>query len=148
MASSNKVGNVASTTIKLHNREITGSTWEHPGIATVTFCEGDPKATLAKLKTNVTTVVEANPWIAGRITEEKTLEFASPAPAGIVDKLLFEQRAEVPSRTMEYSKLVACVKSPSLTVQQGATMIKTGVPITKLVVCPGANGEAEFGASP
>lgn len=37
--------------VQLHKRETSGSGyWGHPGIATVTFCEGDPAAVFSALK--------------------------------------------------------------------------------------------------
>ena len=42
---------VASTTVRLHKRETSGSGyWGHPGICTVTFCEGAAASTTAAVQ--------------------------------------------------------------------------------------------------
>ena len=45
--------------LQLHKRETDGSGgyWGHPGICTVTFCEGDAKAAFAALRPRVRQVI-------------------------------------------------------------------------------------------
>ena len=57
-----------SATVALHRREKSGTGyWGHPGICTVTFCEGDAQAAFAALKPRLRAVVDANAWIAGQL---------------------------------------------------------------------------------
>ena len=64
------------TAVTLHKRETSaaaGGYWGHPGICTVTFCEGDAQAAFDGLKVRARAVIAANPWIAGHISSSRAL---------------------------------------------------------------------------
>ena len=138
-------------TVELHKRETSGSGyWTHPGICTVTFCEGDPKAAYQALRPRLRATIDANPWIAGQLVQggglpKRRLVHPTVGSDAIVDDILSILPSVAPiSRTSPYKQLVkATGGSAQLTVQSGGKLAKSGARITKLVVLepPAAGGE-------
>ena len=130
-----KVSAQGNVTVELHKRETSGQGyWGHPGICTVTFCTGDPKATAEAIRSKLLAVLNANPWVAGQF-ERKTLVHPETCSDALVDEILSVRRCPGVKRTTEYTKLVKTVaKDPSLAVQGGAATQKSGARVTKLVV--------------
>ena len=72
--------------VALHKREKSGmGYWGHPGICTVTFCQGDAEQVFAALKPKVRAAIDANPWIAGRLSAAKTLVHPKVGSDDLVD---------------------------------------------------------------
>lgn len=132
--------------LQLHKRETSATGyWGHPGICTVTFCEGDAQKAFAALKLRLRVVVDANPWIAGQLNAKKMLVYPKTGSEEVVNEMLSVQRCAKVSRSTEYSELVkATGADPALTVQKGATLQKTKARITKLVLVEAAQAGGEF----
>ena len=59
----------------------------HPGICTVTFYKGDAQAALADLRTKTLTMLQSNPWTAGRFLQ-KDLVFSNTCTETDVDDII------------------------------------------------------------
>ena len=123
-------------TMSLHKREISGSGyWGHPGIATVTFCNGNPQRCIDALRPKVRAVLDANPLIAGTFNSHKSLVHPTTGSDLLVDELLSVQRNVAVNRNSLYADLVkATGNNPLLTVQNGDKTLKAGTRVTKMVV--------------
>ena len=100
-------GNV---TIQLHKRETAGSGyWGHPGICTVTFCEGDPKVVLDEIKPKLRTVLDANPWIAGQFFAKKLVHPPIGSDALVNELLSLQPNSGNVHRAAPYQSLVKAV---------------------------------------
>jgi len=78
-------------TVTLHKRESSGGAggyWGHPGICAVTFCEGDATSVFATLKQKARAVLDANPWICGTLTKQKTLVHPKTGSDALVEALV------------------------------------------------------------
>ena len=121
------------TTITLHKRE-SGQYFGHPGICTVTFCQGDPRAALEDLRAKALPVLQANPWIAGRFVK-KALVFANTCTEDDVNEIVTICKHASVHRNQPYPKLVAAVaKNNALSVGKGKVVQKKNARVTKLVV--------------
>ena len=133
------------TTVALHKRETAGSGyWGHPGICTVTFCEGDPAVAFATLKTRCREVIDANPWVAGRFLKKALIH----PPTGS-DELVSEMvtMCKVPgvSRTTPYKALVkATGMNPDVAVTNAKKIQKSNSLITKVTVVEPQAAGGEF----
>jgi len=119
-----------SVTVNLHKRE-TGAYWGHPGISTVTFCEGSPETVLTALKPRLRAVIDANPWIAGKLVAKKLVQPATSSDA-IVNEMLLLSKCAAVSRSTKYPDLVKALAD--LGVAKADTIQKLGRRVTKLVV--------------
>ena len=139
-----KVADAGAVTIRLHKRE-RGSYFGHPGIASVTFCQGDPRAAYASLKSKVQETLAANPWVGGRLDKQKNLTFNLTVTDADVDDILSICKNASVHRRQPYPKLVAaCAKDPNVTVQNGKKTQKSGGRITKCVVVEPEQSGGEF----
>eukprot|EP00928_Gymnodinium_smaydae_P019738 TRINITY_DN17591_c0_g1_i1.p1 TRINITY_DN17591_c0_g1~~TRINITY_DN17591_c0_g1_i1.p1 ORF type:complete len:420 (+),score=63.42 TRINITY_DN17591_c0_g1_i1:191-1450(+) len=132
-------------TVHLHKRETSGSGyWGHPGICTVTFCEGDGAVAYSALKQKVRAVMDANPWIAGRFVK-KTLVHPKTGSDALVDELVSITKSASVSRSMPYDKLVkATGANPELAVQKAGALQATNALVTKLSVVEPEQPGGEF----
>ena len=139
---------VPYSNIALHKRETKGGSgyWSHPGICTVTFCEGDPKLVLESLRPKVKAVAEANPWIAGKLTTApKQLAVPAKINDAIVSELLSMVKDPAVNRKQQYPALVkATGANKALTVQTGSKSAKLGLRICKCVVVEPESTGGEF----
>ena len=148
-----------STTLQLHKRETSDSGyWGPPGIATVTFCTGDPKRCLDVLRPKLRVVLDANPWIAGTLVLDSKGKkvFVHPATGSdtLVEEMLSLQYCAGIHRKARYEDIVKMTGgNPLLTVQNGSKILKSGSRVTKLVVVvesaestpsSGSNSSREF----
>ena len=132
-----------SVSVTLHKRE-QKSYWGHPGICTVTFCEGDPSAALEALQLRLRTVIDANPWVAGQLISKKLVHPTTGSDA-LVNEILSKQRCADVRRSTLYPVLVKTVaKNPALAVQKGTMLQKTGARVTKVVVVEPEEPGGEF----
>lgn len=139
-----KVSDDSNVTIRLHKRE-RGAYFSHPGIVSVTFCQGDPHAAYASLKSKVLETLAANPWVGGRLDKQKNLTFNPTVTDADVDDILSICKNANVHRRQAYPKLVAaCAKDPNVTVQTGKKMQKSGGRITKCVVVEPDESGGEF----
>ncbi len=116
-----KEDNSNDVNLQLHKRE-KNQYWSHPSIATVTFCTGDPQKCLSNLKTKLLTVLNANPWLAGRlvlIKKVKTCLHPITGSSSLVDAILSLQIKGGINRGTKYADLVKITGgNPALTVQR------------------------------
>lgn len=135
-----------SVTVKLHKRETAGTGyWGHPGICTVTFCEGDHKMALEAFRLKLRTVLDANPWVAGWLDKKRMLVHPKTGSDELVSQILSSTKCPKVSRSTVYPELVkATGANPELAVQKGAVLQKTGGRITKLVIVEPEQPGGEF----
>jgi hypothetical protein len=136
---------VASTTVRLHKRETSGSGyWGHPGICTVTFCEGAAATAFEALKPRVRAVMDANPWIAGRFVN-KTLVHPTTGSDTLVNEMVSLTKSAVISRSTPYAKLVkATGADPNVSVQKAGALQKSKALVTKITVVEAESPGGEF----
>ena len=116
-------------TLELHKRETAGSGyWGHPGICTVTFCEGDPNAAHAALRDRMLAVLTANPWAAGKLERKRLVHpIAASMTLALVDEVLFLRKCAAVHRGAPYPQLVKAVATnPALAVQSGDATKRPG----------------------
>ena len=136
--------NNKNVTLQLHKRE-QNDYWNHPGIATVTFCTGDPQKCIQNLRIKLRTVLNANPWIAGRLVLDnknvKTCVHPTRGSDALVDEILsIQNTTHGISRQSKYEDLVKKTGGdPALTVQNGRLTLKNKTLITKMVIVTAAN---------
>eukprot|EP00441_Pelagodinium_beii_P014498 CAMPEP_0197659264 /NCGR_PEP_ID=MMETSP1338-20131121/46928_1 /TAXON_ID=43686 ORGANISM="Pelagodinium beii, Strain RCC1491" /NCGR_SAMPLE_ID=MMETSP1338 /ASSEMBLY_ACC=CAM_ASM_000754 /LENGTH=412 /DNA_ID=CAMNT_0043236107 /DNA_START=61 /DNA_END=1299 /DNA_ORIENTATION=+ len=135
-----------SVVVDLHKRETSGSGyWGHPGICTVTFCEGDPQKALEALRRRLRAVLDDNPWVAGQLDKKKRLVHPKSCSDEHVNQIISSKKCAAVSRSTVYPKLVeATGMNPELAVQKGALIQKMGARITKLVVVEPEQAGGEF----
>eukprot|EP00442_Polarella_glacialis_P027522 CAMPEP_0115097894 /NCGR_PEP_ID=MMETSP0227-20121206/30795_1 /TAXON_ID=89957 /ORGANISM="Polarella glacialis, Strain CCMP 1383" /LENGTH=418 /DNA_ID=CAMNT_0002492315 /DNA_START=43 /DNA_END=1299 /DNA_ORIENTATION=+ len=138
--------NEGSIAVKLHKRETSATGyWGHPGICTVTFCEGDAHRAFAALKPRLRKVLDANPWIAGQLDAKKMLVHPKTGSDELVDEILFLQKCAKVVRSTVYPELVkATGANAALTVQKGSKLQKSAGRVTKLVVVEPEQPGGEF----
>ena len=132
--------------VALHKREKSGmGYWGHPGICTVTFCQGDAEQVFAALKPKVRAAIDANPWIAGRLTAAKTLVHPKVGSDDLVDKVLSLRKNAGVNRSAPYPVLVkATGGDPEMALQNAGKCVSRGDLVTKLVVVEPEQRGGEF----
>ena len=118
----------------------------HPGICTVTFCKGDAQAALADLRTKTLTMLQSNPWTAGRFLQ-KDLVFSNTCTETDVDDIITPNvlKNSAVNRNQPYPALVAAVaKNPNMSVQKGKHVQTTAGRIMKLVVVEPETSDGTF----
>jgi len=140
-----KVDEEGSATVALHRRETSASGyWGHPGICTVTFCEGDASAAFEALRRRLAVVVNANPWMAGRLIAKKLVHPLKGSEALVHEIISLHEANAAVSRSRPYADLVkATGANPSLAVQSGKKLQATRARVSKLSVVK-TSSEGEF----
>ena len=140
------------TPVTLHKRETgaaAGGYWGHPGICTVTFCEGDAEKAFETLKVRAKAVIAANSWVAGHLDKSKVLMCPATGDdaklTALAGTIVSMKRDAAVSRKTPYAKLCkATGANPELALGSGGTLVKSGAPVTKLVVVPPEEAGGEF----
>lgn len=107
------------------------------GVTAVTFYDGDADAAATHVRAKLREVVDANPWIAGRLVK-KELVFPKVGSHALVEEIFSAQPDPAVHEGQDYLALNdACVK---LGVKNAASLRKTQARVSKVVLVPVAEG--------
>jgi hypothetical protein len=110
------------------------------GITTVTFFDGP--VPLEQLKERLVKVVQASPWLAGKLVKKgKKVQMAfdsSPTAGYVLDTLLDQIELDI-SATMPFESLLAGVKGTKAHVPTGFALLKKGLAYSRFTVVKCAN---------
>lgn len=106
------------------------------GVTTVTFFDGP--VPLEQLKDRLVKVVQASPWLAGKLVKTKgkkvQMEFDSaPTTERVLDLLLHQIELDI-SPQMPFEAMIEKVKGSQAHVIGGFALLKKGLPYTRLTV--------------
>eukprot|EP00949_MAST-11_sp_MAST-11-sp1_P000870 g870.t1 len=130
--------------LELMKDEVGGLMYEY-GISTITFYEGDAAAAGKALREQLSVVVKANPWLAGRLTKTKSgtrLEYPDVPDESIdIDPLFSVITANEADETLKPSSsnpyVATCTslyKSKKLLVGNGFSLVGKDEPLMRLTI--------------
>ncbi|MBB6462203.1 hypothetical protein [Flammeovirga kamogawensis] len=115
---------------------------EEPGVTSITFFEGNIKLIGKKIKDRFQEIVNANPWLSGKIikqNKEISLQFSNSPE---IEQLYHPDIDTVSvSDEMSYEQITQAVKS--CTVQRGRHLINKLHPLTLLSILPDKENPSE-----
>eukprot|EP00928_Gymnodinium_smaydae_P089074 TRINITY_DN73079_c0_g1_i1.p1 TRINITY_DN73079_c0_g1~~TRINITY_DN73079_c0_g1_i1.p1 ORF type:complete len:407 (-),score=57.82 TRINITY_DN73079_c0_g1_i1:162-1382(-) len=106
------------------------------GVTTMSFFDGP--VPLDQLKERLVKIVQASPWIAGKLVKSKAKKIqmvfsSSPAAEAVLDTLLDQIELDI-SPAMPYESLIEKVKGTKAHVASGFTLMKKGLPYARFTV--------------
>lgn len=124
--------------------ESSKSLMEEPGITSITFYRGDLAKVTAYIRTRVKAIVDANPWLAGRLVRDKQhknmqlVHPQTPVSDDVIGRLFHPNPSQLRiGSEMRYEELSKAAKSA--VVKKGSKLINKPDPVTRITILPDAN---------
>ena len=144
------IENVKQTSERLLDIESSRLLLEEDGIASITFYQGDLKSAIEKIKQRAARVVEANPWLVGRLIrdkrEDKNVQLFFPQNASskeLVDLMFHPSPASIQvGSNMPYKQLYQA--SESAVIKKGIKSINQTDVVSRLTIVPDRDNEQGF----
>jgi len=144
------IENLKETHERLLDIESSRLLLEEDGIASITFYQGNLKSAIEKLKQRAAKVVQANPWLVGRLVrdkrKDKNVQLVFPQDASakeLVDLMFHPSPASVQvGSNMPYKQLYQA--SESAVIKKGIKSINQTDVISRLTIVPDRDNEQGF----
>ncbi len=117
---------------------------EEPGVTSITFYRGDMARAIAYVRARFREIVDANPWLAGRLVRDKQnknvqlVHPQTPVPDDVIDRLFHPNPSQLRiGSEMRYEELSKATKSAVL--NKGRKLINKPDPVTRITILPDVN---------